>query len=154
MSIRKKLIILFLAIAIVPLLVIGTLSFFNAREALRQSVLSGLHVIAEFKEGEVFLYLEKLKTRTVDFASDGFIRDSLEKIENQSSGQNFVEALNTHLLKNKKFLDKYLLNIDILNLQGIVVASTLSERIGVEKRQEHQFMESVKGVVCEGYLFG
>lgn len=62
---------------------IGVLSFSTAKEQLKLATLTSLAAIGEFREGENFLYFEKLKNRTEDFDSDGFIRDSLETIANQ-----------------------------------------------------------------------
>ena len=79
-SIRTKLVVTLLIIALIPSFTIGLLCYFSAKSALKESCIAGLHTTAEFKEGELFLYLDKIKGRTIDFSSDGFIRRHLEKI--------------------------------------------------------------------------
>ncbi len=145
MSIKEKLIITFIVIAAIPMFLISVLSFFNAKDSLRQATLSGLNVVAEFKEGEVLLYLEKLKTRNSDFASDGFIRNRLENIDNEGA----MEMLNTHLLVNKKSLDNDLILIDVLDLNGKVRASTEPIRVGSDKSEQQYFKRGERETYIE-----
>jgi len=80
MSIRVKLIITFLAIAVIPIFLVGALSFFQAKASLEEAALDGLNVVTVAKKAEVMEYLMGKKGRAIDFASDGFIRDQVEFI--------------------------------------------------------------------------
>jgi len=148
MNLRKKLIIIFLIISAIPILLIGQMAFYKARNFLKNSTLKGLHAMAEFKEGEVFLYFEKLKARTEDFASDGFIRDSLEEINKSNLDKKnfFRDKLNQHLKNNKQPLDKDLLFIDVLDLKGKIVASSIPERVGIDKTRKQYFVVGKKRI--------
>ncbi|MCK5092161.1 MAG: diguanylate cyclase [Gammaproteobacteria bacterium] len=127
------------------MLVIGILSFQHTKKSLEYAVLDGLETIAAFKEGELFLYLEKLKTTTTNFASDGFIRDSLDIINNSPNDANkSTQALNSHLLKNKLPLSPSLLFIDVINLSGQVKSSTDKNRIGRDISTEKLFLKGLK----------
>ena len=61
--------------------IVGVKTYLSAKESLIDNTIAGLWTTAEFKEGEIFLYLDGIKSRTEDFASDGFIRDSLGEID-------------------------------------------------------------------------
>ncbi|MCP3677522.1 MAG: EAL domain-containing protein [Deltaproteobacteria bacterium] len=140
MNIKNKLGVTFILIAAVPMLLVGTINYINAKKALVHSTFTGLNGFAELKESELLIFIEKLKTRTSDFASDGFIRDSIEIINgNTSDITTTVEALNTHLLKNKVPLDKDILFIDILDTEGIVRGSTYPKRVGIDKSHKKYF---------------
>ena len=141
MKIRQKLLIAFLVATTVPIILIGTFNFYNSRNALRESVSSGMNVIAEFKEGQVFFYLETIKTRAIDFASDGYIRDNLEKIV-ESNSVSTTEALKAHLIKNKKILDPSIIHIDLVDMDGDILVTTGGER-SVHDVYEEGYFEDV-----------
>lgn len=130
MSIRKKLLITFLAIAIIPLVFVSALSFYNAKTALEEATLKGLRIAATAKKAEVLEYLTGKKGRTIDFASDGFIREQAEFITRASTNEEKIRAsklLNAHLSVNKKPLDPEILEIRVLNLQGKIIGSSQGE---------------------------
>ena len=145
MRIKIRLTILFISIVLIPMLFIGAISYLSARNALEQTTLAGLHAVSEFMEGKIFLYLDKLKTRTLDFSSDGYIRDSLAVIAGQDKKQR-VEELNFHLLNNKKPLNKDILRIDVLNINGEVVASTDPQKINTDNHKEKYFIKGKKEI--------
>jgi len=145
MSIKKKFIVIILSITIISMVFLGGLIFSQARETLKKSTLAGLHAVAEFREGEVFLYLDKLKTRAVDFSSDGYIRKNLEIINMQDERKVMAEhRIDKHLVDNKQSLDETIKFIDVLNLKGVVVSSTVSGRIGADKSRELYVKKKIK----------
>ncbi len=144
--IKNKLLVTFLIISIIPVVLVCQMVFYKAKVSLRDTVLLGLHAIAEVKEGEVFLYLENLRMRTNDFASDGFIRQQVEKIVvGDLESDALIRASNDYLTKNKKLLDDMLINIDLLDLNGTIIASTESRRIGRNKLKENHFLAGKEG---------
>ncbi len=145
MPIRTRLIIIFLSVVIIPMSFVGAITYLNARETLEQTTLAGLHGISEFMEAKIFLYLDKLKARTADFSSDGYIRDSVIVITSQDSKER-VEKLNTHLIKNKKSLDENIVRIDILDMNGKIIASTDSQKIGANRHNERYFIKGKEEV--------
>lgn len=151
MFIRTKLLILFLAIALVPLLFIGTLSFFTAQNALEKATLLNLNAIAEFRESELFLHLERLKTRTVDFSSDGFIGGKLEEFLAQPADREMlVNDLSLYLAEHKKILDPTLMTVDVLGLDGRIIASSEAGRINTDRSKEQYFLNGQKRIYMEG----
>lgn len=127
MSIRVKLIITFLAIACVPIFLVGTLSFYQAKASLDEVVLHGLNVVTIAKKAEVMEYLMGKKGRTIDFASDGFIRDQAEFISTTAESEEMMRAsktLNRHLRISKKPLDPEILEIRVLDLSGRIIGTS------------------------------
>lgn len=126
-SLRVKLTTALVVVAILPLLLLSKLFFIGSEDALKKSTLAQLSMGAEYKVGEIHLFLEILKINTTDFASDGFIKNELIKITNKfSSAQN----LNDHLRQNKLPTQSELIFIDVVNTHGLIIASTLDSRIG------------------------
>lgn len=126
MPIRLKLSLLLFFIALCPLLIFNWLSFLSAQSALKAATLDGLNQSAEYKAGEIFLYLETLKTNTRDFASDGFITSQLTKTRQGATNQ----SISQHLINRKMPVSDDLLYIDVLNNHGVIIASTKDSRIG------------------------
>ena len=120
MSIRLKLLITFMAIAIIPMLLVSALSFYGAQKSLREASLNDLRALAAAKKIAVLEYLSGKKGRTIDFASDGFIRDQAELIAKSADSKERIQAsrlLNTHLKINKKPLDEEIVEIRVLDLK-------------------------------------
>jgi len=118
-------------------------SYTSAKNALQKSILSGLHAISEFKEGELYLYLEGIKARTIDFSSDGFIREKLDVI-NKKSSKKAAKELTRHLLRNKMVLAKNIIQIDIVDLTGNIVASTNTRVINTAVSQPKNYEKGKK----------
>jgi PAS domain S-box-containing protein len=145
MSIHRKLLILLLSIALISISTVSFLIFINAQKALRTATIAGLHAISEFKEAGIFLCFDKLKTRTRDFASDGFIRDSLQQINaNPAAVETIRQTLNKHLTENKKPLDEYLISIDILDARGITASSTNPQHLGRNRSEKEYFFPGLQ----------
>ena len=130
-SLKAKLLILGLCISLIPIATITTISYFNARNAMKRQIMQDLTAVAESRKAHVLEFLEAKEGRTIDFCSDGFIRDSLEKINRGVSlRQDNVTALNRHLSMNKMPLDPYIAAIEVVDMDGKVTASTNETMIG------------------------
>ncbi|MDO8744702.1 MAG: cache domain-containing protein, partial [Candidatus Brocadiaceae bacterium] len=143
LSLKEKAFIGVVAI-LIPILVTFVLIYSKNKVYVKNRVLDTLTVIAEAYEGQVYQFLEKAKIRAQDFASDGFIRTHLQKaIHGNTSTSN---KLNKHLVKNKLSLDKTINTINILSLEGRVVASTNNAEMGRDLSKEACFEEGKKAV--------
>jgi len=117
-TMKKKLVITFLAMSIIPLVLVGEMVFYKAKGFLKNAVLEKLRAICELKEGQIFLYLEQFKKMTDDFASDGFIRQQTAGITAKEPG--FAAAartLNVYLTESEKPLDGALFTMDVLDMR-------------------------------------
>src|SRR3989338_3649173 len=124
---------------LLPILITFFIVYNQNRAYLKQHILDTLTVIAEAYEGQVYQFLEKAKMRAQDFASDGFVRTQIQKaIHGNTSAMN---KLNKHLIKNKLTLDKTINTINVLSLEGRVVASTNSAEIGRDLSNEAYFLK-------------
>ena len=145
-SIKSKLLIAFLTVDLLSVGVFGYLNIRSTRSDLEEEIVDKLLLLAEAKEGQIFAYLDGIESRTLDFSSDGFIRDSLKEIVKRRDSKQVVEVLNNHLVVNKKSLDPTLHGILVLDLKGKVVAATDEEEIGADESQDEYFQEGLKGV--------
>jgi HAMP domain-containing protein len=145
LKIRTKLILWFLLVVLIASLGISYFEYRITKDIFTRNILNELATLAEAKEGQVFAYLDSIEARTIDFASDGFIREKLKEIINNNSAQ-AIETLNEHLINNKKPLDKTLTGIFVADLNGKIVASTNNKEIGKNESLDEYFLEGKKGV--------
>ena len=150
LKISTKLIISFFAVVIFSVSIIGYFSYQTIKNSLKNQILNDLILVAEAKEGHILQFLNQLKSRTIDFSSDGFIRDSAKKII--AGDLSNVEKLNEYLIKNKMLLDSTIHGINILNLSGKIIASTKKDEIGKNELSNDDFLKIKNLNYGEAYL--
>lgn len=123
LSIKSKLLLFSLCISLIPIAITTSIYYFTAKNELKRHQLEELFGIVESNKLHITTFMDAKKGRVIDFSSDGFIRDSLEAINNGGQSD-IVLRLNKHLIVNKKPLDKHLAEIAVVDLDGVVVAST------------------------------
>ena len=130
----------FLLVSILPLSIAGTIVYKHIYDRTKDEVLNQLRAAVHNHNDKLHLLLTKRRFRVVDFSSDGFIRDCVDRMSSFPSEYSKIrEKLNTHLTVNKKSLDPDILEIEILNGEGKVIASTFREQIGKSKSHENYF---------------
>jgi len=152
-SLKAKLLIFGLCISLMPVVIITMMSYLNARNALKRQIMQGLTAVAESRKAHVLDFLEAKEGRTIDFCSDGFIRDRLEKINRgKSLSQDNVTALNKHLSTNKMPVDPYIAAIEVVDMNGKVVASTNETMIGRDVSDQEIYKKSIHAASNNSYV--
>jgi signal transduction histidine kinase len=152
MSIKTKLLIFALSISLIPISIITTVNYLNARSALKHHVMNEMTAIAESKKLHLLSYIDEKKGRAIDFSSDGFMRNSLETITSSGIQSHAVSRLNEHLKMNKMPLDPHLLAIDIVDIDGRVVSSTMEASYGRKVSDYEIFQQLINGVYGSTYI--
>lgn len=129
MSIKVKLLILFLCVALVPMAFAGMLGFVNAKNIILSSTVARLSAIAELRESQVYIYIDRLKAVSREMAMDGFFSRALQRLEGESgAAAQIQQELHSYLLK--KITGAEALSVDLLDRRGKVVASSVPARAG------------------------
>ncbi|MBI5222725.1 MAG: hypothetical protein HY980_04520, partial [Candidatus Magasanikbacteria bacterium] len=97
-SIRARLFFI-IGLTLTAIVVNGLIDFRLSQNHLNAQTMDNLVLIADLQEGQVLNWLDKLKARTADFSSDGFINDSLKKI--LSGDHQEGNVLSRYLLEHK-----------------------------------------------------
>lgn len=139
-GVSTKVAIALFLIGFVPLAIFGSIYVRNEEERIVSDTFSKLALLAESKETVILEYFKDIAQRTMDFSSDGFIRDETARIVRGGSAER-GEALSRHLLVNKKPLEPTLAGIFILNENGIIIASTDPKDIGRNESYDQYFIE-------------
>jgi signal transduction histidine kinase len=128
MKINTQLLLAFLIVALIPLGIIGFLSYSNTRDALTDEVLSHLESVADIQESRVSGIVEQNLERLRLVSSRTQLRLSLDSyIGNPNTADQ--NELVTILLDARSSVSSFE-NICVINLDGNVVASTDAARIG------------------------
>lgn len=146
-SLTNKLIVLFLVVSLVPIAIVGYFSYSSGRSSMKNQFLNNLKNIAQSREIAIIIYLKAKAGRCLDFSSDGYIRDNLEKINQKGADlSQLSEKLSEHLEVNKKPLDPGIYETLVLDLEGNVAASSNEREVGEDHSDEDYFIEGKKGV--------
>jgi len=141
-SMKAKLIVLSLAISIVPLVIVSAISYVSARNALRNGFIESFTAISQGKEESLTRYLRTKTKVTKSFATDIFIRTTLEKIEQHGADASLLTAeLNRYLSEDKSQIDSDVEMTSVLNTEGKIIASTENFLIGEDKSRDAYFVE-------------
>ncbi|MGR3175548.1 MAG: sensor histidine kinase [Candidatus Scalindua sp.] len=151
-TIKSKLIIFSLCISLIPILVLTTIFYLNARSTLKNQILRELTAIAESKRIHILSFIGETSGRVADFSTDGFIRDSLKTISYGGDQNYAVLSMNTHLKDNKKPLDPHITAIAVVGIDGKVVSSTNEEIIGEDVSKHDIYIKSIRNAYGETYV--
>ena len=154
MKIKPKLILISLLIALATAAGIGTLSYTSARKAINQQAVEDLVLVSEVAEGSLYAFLRGIEGRAIDFASDGFIRDSVEALAglapNDPRFASRQKTLNDHLKRNKQPLDKTIGLVMVIDPDGKVLAATDEDEIGRDESGDDYFVMRRAGPFVSG----
>jgi signal transduction histidine kinase len=141
-SIKRKLLLFTLFISPIPILIITMSFYLSARGSLEQQINQKMVAVAESKIRHVEDFLDSIKGRTIDFSSDGYIRNMLDMIEPEALlEQDAPICLSEHLKNNKMPLDPGIVAIIVLNREGMVVASTINSTISEDFSDQNEYLQ-------------
>ena len=129
LPIRSKLALMFAGVCVVTFGLGGYLLSGTAQSALEEEILGRLRVQSQAVATELDGCLRLLERRTEDFASDGFIRDASERLQDGAGGTGGAghaelrEELRAHLLHNKLGLVRAFENLAVLDRGGRLLLS-------------------------------
>lgn len=170
MNLRVKASIFFgTALSALVLLVVLYVQFIIG-DVFRKQTLDDFNAIADQSESAYVAYMENMKTRTLDWASDSTLRNLSKEIMDVPKGSpehaRLQNEFAVYVTEKKMPFDKTIFLTDLLDKNGIVIASTNSERIGHDEGvqeltyQAHSFSKAInskfgeaftKSIVIEAY---
>lgn len=128
---------------LLPIIVTFIYSYSKNERRLKEHLLEDLTIISEVFEAQVYQFMEMSRRRTVDFSSDGLVKQGLIKHRRGESWP--ADALSQHLIKNKLPLDKYIHDIYIIDIKGRVLASSDPASVGMDFSGKNFFVNGLKG---------
>ncbi len=153
MSIRTKLLSLILLISFMPILIIGYFNYTNFKQVIEQQTQHNLEVTSRDKREKVELFLLALKTRAQDFASDGFVRDSMVRYHRVENRETIKSTVKQHLINNKLLLDEKIISITLLDKNGVAVISTDDSGLGRDYSETYPVEKNNEDVISSDLFF-
>lgn len=165
MKLRTKatlfLVIFFLAITSAVVVYVD----YVVRDTFKEQTAHNFRTIAEQSEGIYFAFLGGMKTRVVDWISDNTIREVSKKLIATTAGSperiRLAKEFATYVGEKKMPYDKTILITELLDKNGIVIASTELDRIGkdeaneeIEGRKVHNFLDTINSTEGEVFFSG
>lgn len=129
-----------LSLVTIVALVAGSnyLIFVAERQSISQGFSSDLILINNSERQLLESKIGEIKKRVVDFSSDGYIRDTIKELS-KNKDPKLSTALNNHLIKNELSLDQGILGINILDNDGVIIASTNPDEMGKNESGDEYF---------------
>lgn len=142
LSLSYKILLAFFAV-LLPIVIVFFLSIDNTRRHIEDIILNNMRSTAAAGAVDLALFFETARTRIVDFASDGIIRDELERTVR--GGRQVNEALGRYIVENKLPIVTRFYRISVINTSGVTVASTNRAVIGATQTSEEFFQKGLEG---------
>lgn len=160
MKLRFKFILF--SVFLMVILIAGLVYYLNFyfKDYFKNHTFDNFQILAEMSESSYFSFIKTLGGRTVDWSSDGYIRNTVEEILKTpvKDREPLIKALNSYLKNEKIIYDSDVLIIDILDKDGIVLASSKEERVGVDEKKEElefgkvRFIEAIQANFGEFFV--
>ena len=140
MKLRTKVILFVAAIVLIlSALVVAYLEIY-VHESFKRQILNNLNVVAQENGSTYFAFIKGLKTRALDWSSDNYLKNITEKIIDPTLSprehKDAVDTFGKYLREKKMQYDKSVLIVDMLDQNGIVIASSRTARIGTNEHEE------------------
>lgn len=167
MKLRTKITLFFGSFFLVTAIAVVVYVEYVVGDTFRKQIASDFFVIAEQSEGTYFAFMEGVKTRAVDWTSDVNIQNTVKGVLGTVAGTperaRFAKEFATYISERKMPYDKTIFLVDVLDRDGIVVASTRPDRIGTDELEEevrlkaHHFSKAIVSesseVLVRGFIF-
>ncbi len=112
---------------------------------IRKNIFDQLEIATDELHNNINVFLSGKQGRTLDFSSDGFIRDCAEKITSAESRRDYyIQILNTHLDSSKRTLDPDIIDVFVIDLDGKVISSTDIDLLGLDVSSETYFSKTME----------
>lgn len=153
-GLKGKMLGWFLAVSLVPIAVVGYMSYSSGKATMEKELQDGHIATAQSRELVVLHYIRNMVKQTQGFTMDDYLTSTLEKIYQQGADSaKLAEELSNNLAVEKKGTDDSIAEVTIINLEGRVVADTEKIALGVDKTSKDYFIEGKKGVyIKDAYL--
>ncbi|MBI5798917.1 MAG: PAS domain-containing protein [Candidatus Yonathbacteria bacterium] len=162
MKLRTKAILFFGIVLTSTALMVVFYAQYIVSDIFKKQTLYSFRAIAEQTESAFLVFEEMLKVRALDWTSDSRLQGISEKILNAEKGApdraRFAKEFTTYVREKKMPFDKTIFIADLLDRDGIVVASTRPERVGKNEAEEetlhkaHHFSNSIASGFGEAFV--
>lgn len=154
-SIKSRLLIFSLCISLIPITIITTLYYLHARHTLKKQTMEWMTAVAESRKAHLLDFLEGKKSlvegHAAELSNDRPLINSLRKIKRGEEVEQEVFIYQSEHLSVGKGVYSYLLVMNIMDMNGRVVASTHRRMVGKDVSDKEVFIGGSKGTNVEPF---
>lgn len=150
--ISARIIMNYFTLGVLGIFILGFLNYYSAENGISNQIFNDMALTSRVERENILNFLEYSKGRVIDFSSDGFIRDSVKHIIQNGKAAEIAKQLNIHLIKNKMSLDPNIIGINVLDLNGKIIASTNKEEIGKDESGDNYFLQAKNLLYGNAYM--
>lgn len=147
MKLRTKATLFFGTFLLVIALGISFYAEYVVGNVFKKQTVSNLRIIAEQSESTYLAFLGSMKVRVLDWTSDNTIRQTTNGILAAPEGSplraRLANEFSSYVSKKKMPFDRTIFLADLLDKNGIVIASTRAERVGKNEKDEERVHRKV-----------
>lgn len=164
MQLRTKIILLFTVLSALVVGAVLLFLFYYIKPGFRADATGDIKIISEANNSLYITFTEGLKNRVRNWSSDRYVKELGQVILSaDSASKEYSRAVldfKRYFLEEKMLSDSSVLIVDLLDKNGIVVASSRTERVGINEYQEeferhaHYFSKTITAGFGEVYLKG
>ncbi len=154
MKLRTKFILFFGTFLLVIALGISFYAQYIVGGIFKRQAVSNLRIIAEQSESAYLTFLETMKVRVVDWTSDEALRNRAKAVMSSpidsKERELATKEFGRYVVEKKMPFDETIFITDLLDKDGIVIASSQHERIGkneLEEESEHGKVHDIVGTL-------
>lgn len=162
MKLRTKALLFFGTFILVIAFGIVFYADYVVARAMEAQAVEAVRIHAEQAEGAYFTFLKTLKREAVDFVASpslqNIISSMLTSKEGTAKHNKSIQDFSAYIRGIRMPHDPSILMVDVLDKNGIVIASTKSSRIGTDELKEevdhnsHYFSETIKSKPGEAFV--
>jgi len=144
-NLKVRVFVLFLAVSVVGVSILGGLAYLEGRLILQDQILRDFQSIGHSRENMLALLLDKSKTECLLLAGDRFIRETTDAlIQEDAESQKLLSDLVSYM---KEFLASNPGSVEyfITDMSGKIIASTDEKHGGIDRSKDEYFLEGKKG---------
>ncbi len=144
MSVIQKLILAFLALALLPIMIVGFIMYLSISQTLTNQIHNQLKSVATIQANRLTLAMTRQRDRITGLAANSQFQTALADSD---------QATLIRLLSDTKASSITLKNVAVANPAGSILASTTSSEIGRSLASQDYFRAGLKTVDVSSYLF-
>jgi len=135
-------VIVFLLISLIPVIILGVINYDNAEHEITRETVNKLKALANVEEHATKVVMQNNLERLESFTTRLQLKIELDKF-NTSHDSKSQEFINT-LISQVKSQIPSIREISVLNPEGVSVASTVKEEIGIDHANDDFFLRGIK----------
>ncbi len=139
MSIRTKIIILFLLATIIPFVTIGIVAYVDSQKVLETLVIDKLNALATVQKNRVVFYLKQEDALLQTFSHNSVLLSSFLSYSKTKS--KLDQAKLQEIINDEKNATSFIKEIYLLNKDGRIIASTARDTIGENHAYDEFFLK-------------